>query len=108
MDDTSVQETLNVSKNNNLEEGIDPLDAYMLEIDQQVKKLDENDQLRQKASETLADEMKQKLLENNENNLNENKKISNSDSDHSEDENYEDEESIGKSGNFSTVEELIA
>ena len=99
---------MNVSKNNNLEEEIDPLDAYMLEIDQQVKKLDENDQLRRTASEIITVEVKQKSLENNENNLNENKTISNSDSDHSEDENDKDEESSGKSGNFSTVEELIA
>ena len=39
-------------QNNNDTEEIDPLDAYMLEIDEQVQKLDEKDKL--KEAEELA------------------------------------------------------
>lgn len=93
MDDSPVQETKNVSMSNSDE--IDPLDAYMLEIDNQVQKLDENDKLKEFQNEPL----KQKLSLGN-NASEESIKV--------ELEDEEEEEIIGKAGNFSTVEELIA
>lgn len=92
MDDSPVQETKIVSKQNDTEE-IDPLDAYMLEIDEQVTKLDEKDKLKeveeQAARKMVAKETEPKAIEN-------------------DDEEDEEDETIGKAGNFATVEELIA
>lgn len=98
MDDSPVQETDNISNKNNLED-IDPLDAYMLEIDEQVQKLDEKDKLKE-AEELAASRLKAKT---------DKEKESIEANDLEEDENEEEEEeTIGKAGNFSTVEELIA
>ncbi len=103
MDDSSVQETANVTNNN---EEIDPLDAYMLEIDEQVQKLDKKEH---EEAERLRKESM--IIKNSKV---EEKKVSIPTSatkvassvlvDDEEDE----EETIGKAGNFSTVEELIA
>lgn len=80
----------------------------MLEIDQQVQKLDESDYLRQTLNE--AKENSQiNPIKSNLGNMNEKSKNLNSNlSDNSEDDENEDDESLGKPGNFSTVEELIA
>ena len=94
MDDSPVQETQNVSNNNDTEE-IDPLDAYMLEIDEQVQKLDEKDKLKE-AEELAARKRVESLKEAESATVND------------ENEDEEEEETIGKAGNFSTVEELIA
>lgn len=96
MDDSPVQETKNVSNAIDTEE-IDPLDAYMLEIDEQVTKLDENDKLkeaeekvtRRKAAAETEKELVVKAVEKDE-------------------EDDEEDETIGKAGHFATVEELIA
>jgi len=91
MDDSPVQETRNVSNNNLEEKEIDPLDAYMLEIDQQVQKLDQKDKLK-----VEEEQVKVKV------GLDSSKpEIDGEDDD-------DEEETIGKAGNFSTVEELIA
>lgn len=95
MDDSPVQETQNVSNNNNDTEEIDPLDAYMLEIDEQVQKLDEKDKLKE-AEELAARKRVESLKEAETAAVND------------ENEDDEEEETIGKAGNFSTVEELIA
>lgn len=95
MDDSPVQETQNVSNNNNDTEEIDPLDAYMLEIDEQVQKLDEKDKLKE-AEELAARKRVESLKEAESAAVND------------ENEDEEEEETIGKAGNFSTVEELIA
>ena len=97
MDDSPVQETKNVSIQNDTEE-IDPLDAYMLEIDEQVQQLDENDKL--KEAEGLAARKRAESVRENEAKDNE--------AEAEEDDGDEEEETIGKAGNFSTVEELIA
>ena len=98
MDDSPVQETKNVSNFNDIEE-IDPLDAYMLEIDEQVHKLDERDKLKVAEEETArkiheAEKEKEKEKEAGDKEI--------------DDEDDDEEETIGKVGNFSTVEELIA
>lgn len=97
MDDSPVQETKNVSNPIDTEE-IDPLDAYMLEIDEQVTKLDERDKLKEaeeQATRRKAEAQAEKEAES------EPKIIEN-------DEEDDDDETIGKAGNFATVEELIA
>lgn len=95
MDDSPVQEIQNNIIDN---EEIDPLDAYMLEIDKQVHKLDERDKL--KEQEVAADNEKEyAILDGKNSNLIHDDSIENED---------DDEETIGKAGNFSTVEELIA
>jgi hypothetical protein len=93
MDDTPVQETQNVSNNKFEGEEIDPLDAYMLEIDEQVQKLDEKDKrkVEEEAKKTFEDALDSPKTEIRE-----------------IEEDDEEEETIGKAGNFATVEELIA
>lgn len=112
MDDSPIQDNSMINKNNNnnnaavveLENEVDPLDAYMLEIDEQVHKLDEKDQETERQVKQQHTK-KQKV----EAEVEEQDTIGASDSD--------DEESTtgtealtagGKTGNFSTVEELIA
>lgn len=94
MDDTPVQETQNVSNNKFEGEEIDPLDAYMLEIDEQVQKLDEKDKrkVEEEAKKTFEDALDSPKTEIRE----------------TEEGEEDDEETIGKAGNFATVEELIA
>ena len=89
MDDSPVQETRNVSNNNLEEKEIDPLDAYMLEIDQQVQKLDEKDKLKVEEEQVKV-------------------KVDSSKPEIEGEDDEDEEETIGKAGNFSTVEELIA
>lgn len=91
MDDSPVQETQNSSNNNLEEKEIDPLDAYMLEIDQQVQKLDEKDKLK-----VEEEQVKVKVS------------LDSSKPEIEGEEEDDEEETIGKAGNFSTVEELIA
>lgn len=102
MDDSSVQEMTNVTNNN---EEIDPLDAYMLEIDEQVQKLDKKEQ---EEAERLRKEnvlMKNSKVEEQISTPTSASTIASSVLVDDED---DEEETIGKVGNFSTVEELIA
>ncbi len=94
MDDTPVQETQNVSNNKFEGDEIDPLDAYMLEIDEQVQKLDEKDKrkVEEEAKKTFEDALDSPKPEIRE----------------IEGDEDDEEETIGKAGNFATVEELIA
>jgi hypothetical protein len=85
MDDSLVLETPNILNNNLEGDEIDPLDAYMLEIDQQVQKLDESDKLKVEEEQVKMSSDSPKA-----------------------DVEAEEDETIGKAGNFSTVEELIA
>lgn len=90
MDDYPVQEHQNASNNNIEGDEIDPLDAYMLEIDQQVQRLDEKDKLKEEEKLVKASlDSPKTIIEGDE-------------------EGEDEEETIGKAGNFSTVEELIA
>ena len=89
MDDSPVQETEKISNNNLEEKEIDPLDAYMLEIDQQVQKLDEKDKLKVEEEQVKV-------------------KVDSSKPEIEGEDDEDEEETIGKAGNFSTVEELIA
>lgn len=90
MDDSPVQEHQNASNNNIESDEIDPLDAYMLEIDQQVQRLDEKDKLKEEEKLVKASlDSPKTIIEGDE-------------------EGEDEEETIGKAGNFSTVEELIA
>lgn len=90
MDDSPVQEPQNALNNNIEGVEIDPLDAYMLEIDQQVQKLDEKDKLKEEEKQVKASlDSPKTVIEGDE-------------------EGEDEEETIGKAGNFSTVEELIA
>lgn len=91
MEDSPESETKNVSMSVEDDE-IDPLDAYMLEIDQQVQTLDEKDKLK---SQTAAMKLQDTVSP-----------MSTHDSVDVDEE--DDEETIGKAGNFATVEELIA
>lgn len=88
MDDSPVQEPQIVSNNNIENDGIDPLDAYMLEIDQQVQKLDEKDKLKEEEKQVNKSLDSPKIV--------------------IEGEEEEEDETIGKAVKFSTVEELIA
>jgi negative regulator of genetic competence, sporulation and motility len=90
MDDSLVLETPNILNNNLEGDEIDPLDAYMLEIDQQVQKLDESDKLK------VEEEQVKMSLDSPKADV------------EAEEEDGEEDETIGKAGNFSTVEELIA
>lgn len=90
MDDSPVLETPNILNNNLEGDEIDPLDAYMLEIDQQVQKLDESDKLK------VEEEQFKMSLDSPKADV------------EAEEEDGEEDETIGKAGNFSTVEELIA
>lgn len=97
MDDSPELERKNIDSKSVKEDEIDPLDAYMLEIDQQVQTLDENDKIK----ENEVKQQVQDVLLDTATNLN-NDNIDNLEADE------EDEETIGKAGNFATVEELIA
>lgn len=81
---------------------IDPLDAYMQEIDQQVQMLDEKDKL--KARETQAEAAK--IQQNSMESVKTDSTAAAASIIESEEEG--DDETIGKAGNFATVEELIA
>ena len=86
MEDSLELEQKNDVSMSNLNDEIDPLDAYMLEIDQQVQTLDEKDKIKKQEDTPVT-------ISDNKNNS---------------DEDEEEEETIGKAGNFATVEELIA
>lgn len=79
------------------EDEIDPLDAYMQEIDQQVQILDEKDKLK-------AQEIRMEASKSIESVKTTSTTTTIAESEEDEDE----EETIGKAGNFATVEELIA
>lgn len=98
MDDSPVQETNNVTINNTNDNEIDPLDAYMLEIDEQVQQLDKKDQ--EEAEKLRNEKLAQEATALSEE--------ANSPSILGDENEEEDEEVVGKAGNFSTVEELIA
>lgn len=98
MDDSPVQETNNVTINNTNDNEIDPLDAYMLEIDEQVQQLDKKDQ-------EEAEKLRNEKLAQEATALSEEANYPSILGDENEE---EDEEVVGKAGNFSTVEELIA
>lgn len=91
MDDSPAQEPVNAYSNNSNvpaaeDDEIDPLDAYMLEIDKQVKALDSKDvEMLTKAEEDAKAEDEEE-----------------------EEEAAEDEDAKLKAGNFTSVEELIA
>lgn len=95
MDDSPVQETIKVSNNNLDDKEIDPLDAYMFEIDQQVQSLDEKDKLKIEEEQVKVKVEVKVILDSTK------PEIEGEDED-------DEEETIGKAGNFSTVEELIA
>ena len=61
MDDSPVNEGKETKNNTNSVEEVDPLDAYMLEIDEQVNKLDERDKLLQNSIKTITNTAKQNV-----------------------------------------------
>lgn len=102
MDDSPVMEsTSNANANANVpvneEDEIDPLDAYMLEIDKQVKALQSKDVQMSSTAATIATE--EQVPDENENE---------NESESEEEEAAEDEDVKLKTGNFTSVEELIA
>ncbi len=104
MDDSPVSE----SKEATLPaDEVDPLDAYMLEIDEQVHELDERDKLLQNAMKnSVIDSKKDKNNIKSPNSSNERVNEVNNEEDEGED--SDEDNTVGKAGKFATVEELIA
>lgn len=104
MDDSPVSE----SKEATLPaDEVDPLDAYMLEIDEQVHELDERDKL-------LQNTMKNSVIDSkkDKNNIKlpnlSNERLNEVNNEEDEGEDSDEDDTVGKAGKFATVEELIA